>query len=396
MNLIDYDTEMAMFARGVFNNSSKQEFRDLNVVVLDRHQIHTLKDHVEIIQRYLDHGDLDLIVFFHPGEGIEVGYCNIINSCVEYFSQRNVPQEKFAYLNCIDWCAENLDLYDKFKRDYNLPYLPDVLCYSTNLANLYGNHSELINNNLLAMDHPTKTHNFLCLNHQIRIPRYLFLAEIYNNNLQEQFLASLHLTMEDIDENNHDHIIDWSAELNSKYFAETGFDQISLDRIKKHVPLKLDYHHSRLFELTDLDQNLFNNTRVNIIPEAFFCSSHFDLLHESHRTMVPFQVVSEKILKAIMMGLPFIALGTPGLLRSIRSLGYRTFGSVIDESYDTITHDYDRMQAVISEVKRLSKFTEQDWQEFNNQIRDDVLHNKLLMRSRGRLLPMNWLSEACD
>ena len=394
MDLKDYDPEISQEAFNVFNNTTKQEYCDQNVLLLDRHLIHTLSDHVETIQRYLDHVDLDLIVFSHPGEGIEINYSNIINSCVEYFVQRNVPQEKFAYLNCIDWCPENIDLYDQFKRKHNLPYLPDVLCYSTNLANLYGWNQEIIENDQLAMDHADKTHNFLCLNHQIRIPRYLFLAEVYNHNLQDQFLASLNITLEDIDENIHHQIIDWSAETNSTYFAETGFDQISLDLIKQQVPLKLGYHHSRLFTLTESDHNLFNSVRVNIVPEAFFCSSHFDLLHESHRGIPPFQVMSEKILKAIMTGLPFIVLSTPGLLKSIRHLGYRTFDGVIDESYDTIADDYDRMQAVISEVKRLSKFDDQDWLLFNNQVRDNVLYNKRLMRSKGRQISMNWLSDA--
>ena len=392
--MIDYDPKMARESRTVFQNTSKQEYCDLNILMLDRHQLHTLNEHVDTIQRYLDHVELDLIVFSHPGEGVEIKYSEIINSTVEYFIHRNVPQEKFGYLNCIDWCPDNIVLYDEFKRKHNFKYLPDVLCFSTNLNNLSGMNREILESDQLAMDHDTKTHNFLCLNHQIRIPRYLFLAEVYNNNLQDQFLASLHLTLEDIDENNHGDIIQWSASVNAKYFAATGFDQISLDLISQHVPLKLDYHHSRLFKLTEQDQNLFNNTRVNVVPEAFFCSSHYDLLDAGHRGIPPFQTMSEKILKAIMMGLPFIAISTPGLLKSIRHAGYRTFDGVIDESYDHIEHDYDRMQAVLSEVKRLSKFTVQDWQEFNNQVRDNVLYNKRLMRSKGRQTPMNWLSEA--
>ena len=390
--LSDYDPHMADKAGSLFRNSNLSEYCDQNVVVFDQNPDHL--DHEQIIntiQQYMDQVELDLIVFSQTGEGLETNYAKLINSVVEHFAQRGVPTSKFAYATCIDWCSDNQSRYTQYKKRHNFTYLPDILCSSTSTSMLLELNQSILNSDTLSMDHAIKTHNFLCLNHAIRIPRYLFLAEVYNNNLQDQFLASLHTTY--LDHTKHSHAVSWSKSINTQYFTETGFDKIPLDLIRSRVPLELGYDPSKLFSLTVEDQDLFNSTRVNIVTESLFCYSHHDLLEETHRGMPPFQITSEKILKPIMMGLPFIAVSTPGLLKSIRELGYETFDGIIDESYDTIEHDYDRMQAVLAEVKRLSKFTDRDWQHFNDQIRSKVQFNKQQFRNKSNLNQFRWLSE---
>lgn len=390
--LSDYDPHMADKAVGLFQNSNLSEYCDQNVVVFDQDPDHL--DHEQIIntiQQYMDQVELDLIVFSQAGEGLETNYAKLINSVVEHFAQRGFPTSKFAYVTCIDWCSGNQSRYAQYKKQHNFTYLPDILCANTSTSMLLALNQSILNSDTLSMDCPDKTHNFLCLNHTIRIPRYLFLAEVYNNNLQDQFLASLHTTY--IDHTEHSDVVRWSKEINKQYFTETGFDKIPLDLIRRHIPLKLGYEPSKLFSLTAGDQDLFNSTRVNIVTESLFCDSHQHLLEESHRGIPPFQITSEKILKPIMMGSPFIAVSTPGLLKSLRELGYETFDGIIDESYDTIEHDYDRMQAVLAEVKRLSRFTDRDWQHFNDQIRSKVQFNKQHMRNRANQNQFRWLSE---
>ena len=64
--------------------------------------------------------------------------------------------------------------------------------------------------------------------------------------------------------------------------------------------------------------------------------------------------ITEKTVKNLCIGKPFILVGAPGSLEKIRSLGYETFSPWIDETYDTIVNAYDRIEAIKKEIDRLS------------------------------------------
>jgi hypothetical protein len=55
---------------------------------------------------------------------------------------------------------------------------------------------------------------------------------------------------------------------------------------------------------------------------------------------------TEKILKPIVMGRPFLVLGPPNILRRLRFFGFSTFSDVFDESYDQIDDPDERLQAL--------------------------------------------------
>jgi hypothetical protein len=57
--------------------------------------------------------------------------------------------------------------------------------------------------------------------------------------------------------------------------------------------------------------------------------------------------LTEKTFKPIALGMPFVLASTAGSLEYLRSYGFQTFGSVIDESYDTVTEPTDRLAAIV-------------------------------------------------
>jgi hypothetical protein len=54
-----------------------------------------------------------------------------------------------------------------------------------------------------------------------------------------------------------------------------------------------------------------------------------------------------------MMGHPFIVATTPGYYRDLHRMGFKTFGHVIDETFDTIENYQDRMDRIITIVQDL-------------------------------------------
>jgi hypothetical protein len=63
--------------------------------------------------------------------------------------------------------------------------------------------------------------------------------------------------------------------------------------------------------------------------------------------------VTEKTLKALIYGFPFLVLGPPGLLRHLRQLGFLTYSDVFDETYDDVSDHQIRLAMVLEQVENL-------------------------------------------
>jgi hypothetical protein len=57
--------------------------------------------------------------------------------------------------------------------------------------------------------------------------------------------------------------------------------------------------------------------------------------------------LTEKSLRPIACGKPFVLMATPGSLQYLRQYGFKTFDGLIDETYDSIQNPKQRLQAVL-------------------------------------------------
>ena len=64
--------------------------------------------------------------------------------------------------------------------------------------------------------------------------------------------------------------------------------------------------------------------------------------------------LTEKILRPIACGKPFILAATAGSLQYLRNYGFETFDGLIDESYDAILDSGARLDAIVKEMKRIA------------------------------------------
>lgn len=75
----------------------------------------------------------------------------------------------------------------------------------------------------------------------------------------------------------------------------------------------------------------------NIVTETVF---YYDKLH-----------LTEKIFKPIVSKQPFMLIAAPGNLEYLRSYGFKTFEGIIDESYDNIQDNDQRIDAVAEQLR---------------------------------------------
>ena len=103
----------------------------------------------------------------------------------------------------------------------------------------------------------------------------------------------------------------------------------------------------------DYDNYDYQHTAIEVVLETLFDDARWHL--------------TEKSLRPIACGRPFILAATAGSLQYLRSYGFETFGSVIDESYDTVQDPVERLQRICKEMKRISKLSQdqkrQLWQK---------------------------------
>ena len=85
----------------------------------------------------------------------------------------------------------------------------------------------------------------------------------------------------------------------------------------------------------------YQQCAVEVVLETLFDDSRLHL--------------TEKSLRPIACGRPFMLAATPGSLKYLQSYGFQTFGNYIDESYDTVTDPMERLTKIIHEMKRISQ-----------------------------------------
>jgi hypothetical protein len=101
---------------------------------------------------------------------------------------------------------------------------------------------------------------------------------------------------------------------------------------------------------------LFNNTWGDAIVNPYcYTDTWFSVVTETIFDY-PHSFRTEKIWKPILMGHPFIVAANPGYYRDLRNAGFRTFHSLIDESFDQIDRPEDRIERIIQGVYRVCAF----------------------------------------
>lgn len=112
----------------------------------------------------------------------------------------------------------------------------------------------------------------------------------------------------------------------------------------------------------DYSSSDYQDTAIEVVLETIFDDSRHHL--------------TEKILRPIACGQPFMLAATPGSLQYLRDYGFQTFAPYIDETYDTITDPVCRLQYIIAEMKRISKLSVEQKNELNSILQTISQHNK--------------------
>ena len=181
-----------------------------------------------------------------------------------------------------------------------------------------------------------KSHKFCCLNAKDVPHRRFVFSQLFKNDLLKDGVVSYKCT-------------NWGVDFNPDFFyffEGQGFTESQLSEFKNSYDLVTDL----------IPINIDNNNVASKLPRDIFLDSYLNVVGETDFVNVPHSFtqgfVTEKTFNAMANNQMFIVVGHATSLQTIRDMGYKTFDGIIDERYDTIMHNGDRLIAVRDEVLR--------------------------------------------
>ena len=306
MLIIDTHSEIYDLIKPLAN----REFWDFSTQTIVPGAIYVIgrKQMIDNAARIIDlvSNDVIKVIFSNPHEGSDT----IRNHIIQYGISELVLANKIIVVGGGDMSPQWPCLqFDSF--------LPKLLDYDENTS--AAKEARYIYNNTV------KPYKFLFLNGRGRKHRWYLIDRFMQNKLLEQALWT-----------NLDSNIAPIHYLPAQY---------AVDRYRTQVGTASTTHYAK-FEL-------FNNEwgEIYLTPEPYI-DTYFSLVTETVFDY-PYSFRTEKIWKPIVMQHPWIAVANCGYYRDMHNLGFKTFGHVIDESFDAIDNNQDRLERIATIVEDL-------------------------------------------
>tara|TARA_A100001015_G_scaffold139112_1_gene154183 strand:- start:986 stop:2074 length:1089 start_codon:yes stop_codon:yes gene_type:complete len=300
---------------------------------------------------------LDEPHFYNPGSLISKQWLDFKEILLKYqifncdfyapfwLSDPNIDSFNYLNKNFYDWRFHSIGI-DLFKFDKKIADIK-----------ISENYDFEMHNCTMKLSHLNFTH---------RMHRQLFSKFLIKENICENNLMAINGHRRDVQKKkNYLHSSNRLIPIqqNDGWF----YDKKLLD-LWQDVPLKHIKHACIDDNYDEPYMEFLKKAAFNIVSETVFD--------------FPFPDLSEKTMQPILAKRPFIMIGAYGNLRCLRSGGFKTFDSVIDESYDEIEDPNKRMHAVMRLVLELNKMGQTELNDMLYGLEDVLLHNFHLLKKK--------------
>lgn len=151
-----------------------------------------------------------------------------------------------------------------------------------------------------------------------------------------------------------------------------------------HCPHELSIDNNVHNKWSNATYTAIFSSFIHVIIETHYDQKEFSCYKEYDRSFAP-SSITEKTYKPIACKKPFIAFSTPYWLEDLRKLGFKTFHPYINEDYDLIENNLDRLIIIADEIERISKLDETSFIELIKKCKDitDFNYNLLLEKKKN-------------
>ena len=279
------------------------------------------------------------VVLDNAAEGSET----IINWCARYGLADLIHEKKMLLIAGGDISSDWNCLFFEY-------FLPKILDFDENVET--ATRSDEI------FSRTNKPYKFLFLNGRMRSNRKYLLERFRMSGLLNQSLWTCLDTSLQLVENTHN--VRWFQQESRLELKYNGENLMSRPNGIQTLPFKYEAkpHRAQLDALPNAQEpsikgRLFNQTWGDaIIDGEAYRDTYFSLVTETVFSY-PYSFRTEKIWKPIAVGHPFIAVANQGFYRDLHKLGFKTFGHVIDETFDQIDNNQERIERIATVVEDL-------------------------------------------
>ena len=326
----------------------KTIFNDFETIHLNQGVYHSDKDIVIFTQKH----ESDKKIFFYDQEPL---IPEIFDELVSRYSRKG-PGQKIL---CTSEISQTVDRYCK---EYNLHSLY-YLFHGFAALDWYRGYYSLNINNKFKTRYSKDYITYNRLINDDRSYRNYFVSQLAKYEMLDNGLISFNV---------NDLVSDWRDEVTNPS-----------SKLSVHAKSEIEKYLFNIFKLTidteqisgsasasiphTIDRLDYNNDTPDydafwhIVTETVF---YYDKLH-----------LTEKIFKPIVSKQPFMLIGAPGNLAYLQKYGFKTFDSVIDESYDTIQDNDARINHVVNQLLWYCKLTQKEKREIANECQEIVDYN---------------------
>ena len=271
----------------------------------------------------LKYDQVILLMSYHNCDLCTKNFFKKIDStgCSLYFdnSLEHIQYDFNTIKQFFDWLLPLVDNKHSFKYligselesttpDYCISIKNSFFVFESFIYNSNINNGLLDKSNDKKLFSKNKKYEYLCLNNKPKPARGYLLNYLFENNLDSKGIISARFNL---NKERHNY-------LNSRF----------LNSVPINLPDDYEKNYQKTFVSNDryINRKWFEESKFSIVTETIFYEDTVFL--------------TEKTLKPIMYGHPFIILSTPNTLKYLQSKGYETFDDIFDESYDNeLDHD---------------------------------------------------------
>lgn len=201
-----------------------------------------------------------------------------------------------------------------------------------------------------------RSKQFTCLSRTHKLWRATTMARLWKNNLHKVGYFSYNNDL-DLEETYHSNPIS---------FASLKGFPLALMKFLKACPFTAD----------TLDSNQHNDHSLTVTEH--YDNSYLNLVLETHLDTDGSggAFLTEKIFKPIKNSQLFICIGAKGSIQKLRDLGYKTFDTLIDHSYDAESDNTLRWQMAMQQAELL--INNKDLHKIYTSAQPELIHNQNL------------------
>ncbi len=221
-----------------------------------------------------------------------------------------------------------------------------------------------------------RSKKFTCLNRAFRWHRPMLVALMANNNVLDRGYVSLGTTPNDDDLAHKNG--GWKSWLLRKTIEFPWEQKPSHWRIKSKLAKGIAEIYNKIPMIVDKTEFITNYADWMSTPVDHLRDSYFSVVTSTH--FFQWQEESpgwnEKEWKPMLAKQPFIIVNRPHILAQMRRFGFLTFDKWIDESYDDIEDDWERLDFISNEIQRLSSISNDDWDKMIEEMSHILEYNR--------------------